>query len=952
MARLAGLQILLFMSWLFQHSAYNKNKFAKSLRVSHLRESSLLRPHNNNENISIGYWRKIGLTNKVIQCLLLVLATMFQGVALAQTDNHRYDLDIDGGMLGTALGKLARDTGLQLIYSHEFAESVSSKPVVGSYTVSDALSVMLANTGLSGGLTRNGVIVISLIRSQREVMQNRNTSKTLFASLAAFILGSGGVEAQETTGSPEVKRSTTIEEVIVTARKREESLMETPVSITAFSGEDLVNRNITSIDQIGDQTPGLVFSSSANISGSSNAAAVFIRGIGQSDYTLAVEPGVGIYIDDVYLPHSIGNVANVVDIERIEVLRGPQGTLFGRNTIGGAIRIVTTKPSNEYEGDIEFTLGEYDRIDIKGHANIPLSDTFFVRVSGLSQDRDGFVDRPFLTEDSGNKDTVNLIAQARWLASDNLTADLAIGIDRDDSAGAPMVAIFQDPEHPAGTQAQRFRDFIAPFVDPAVLQGMLQGAVSAAINDPDGRCCVSFSDTVIPSRTRGQNATLTLNWDVNENMSLKSITAYRDLDSQFGRDADNLPFNQQVELFLSVDYDVWSQELQLSGTSLQDRLDWTVGAYYFKEEGVEDDIVAFASFDITSGGFFETEDFALFAQGTYDLTDKLSLTAGVRYTDEEKTAEVDGDRHQGLQTGFLSSLDAQGSKANTNFGPGLPFALVPPGTYVEAVKETVPYINLSYQATDDLMVYGSYSEGFKGGGIQVRNGPLPFLPQFDPETVESFEFGVKWTGLDGRMNVSAAVFSMTYDDVQLPGSVFQEDLGNAVSLVDNLGDAKNSGFELEITALPMPNLRISAGVAYLDSEYDSVKDNEAADALDPNSAITNDDELPNTPEWQFNASVSYDIETAHGMYTPRVDVGYTDEQFNDAINTELLKRDAYTNLNLSLGFVSEDEKWSGSLFVQNALDEQVIVAGFNGFNYMDGAISRPREWGLRIRRSF
>ncbi|MCB1121796.1 MAG: TonB-dependent receptor, partial [Verrucomicrobiae bacterium] len=591
-----------------------------------------------------------------------------------------------------------------------------------------------------------------------------------------------------------IKTSNSLEEIVVTARKREESLMDTPVSITAFSGEELVNRNLVSIDQIGAQTPGLVFSSSANISGSSNAASVFIRGIGQSDYTLAVEPGVGIYIDDVYLPHSIGNVANVVDVERIEVLRGPQGTLFGRNTIGGAIRVVTKKPNEEHEGNIEFTIGSDDRIDIKGHANIPITDTFFMRFSALSQDRDGFVSRPFLDGDSGDKDSVNLIAQARWLVSDNFTADLMLGIDRDDSEGAPMVALAQDPNHPAGTQPTRFRDFIAPFVDPAVLQGMLQGFTPSVINDPDGSCCHSFSNTDIPSDMEGENATLTLSWDINDNLNFKSITAYRSLESRFGRDADNLPFNQQVELFLSVDYDVWSQELQFSGTAMDDRLDWTVGAYYFYEDGVEDDLVAFASFDITSGGFFSTEDYALFAQGTFDVTDKLSLTLGVRYTDEEKEAKVDGARHQGLLTGFLTSLDAMGSKANVAFGPGLPFPLVPVGTYVENVEETVPYLNLSYQWTDNLMVYASYSEGFKGGGIQVRNGPLPFLPQFDPEFVESYEVGLKWSGLDGRLNLSMAAYTMDYDGVQLPGIVFQPELGNAVSVVENLGDAKNEGF--------------------------------------------------------------------------------------------------------------------------------------------------------------
>ena len=779
----------------------------------------------------------------------------------------------------------------------------------------------------------------------------RKLNKTIFNGAAAFIasvfaVSPGIVQAQQSEGA------TALEEIVVTARKREESLMETPISITAFSGEDLIDRNLTSIDQIGSQTPGLVFSNSANISGSSNAAAVFIRGIGQSDYTLAVEPGVGIYIDDVYLPHSIGNVANVVDVERIEVLRGPQGTLFGRNTIGGAIRVITKKPHDEYEGDIEFATGSYDRIDVKGHVNIPLSDRLFVRVSGLSQDRDGFVKRPFLDGKSGDKDSVNIIGQARWLATDNLVADLTVGFDRDDSEGAPQVAVFQDPAHPAGTQPTRFRNFIAPFVDPAVLQGMLQGFTPQAINDPDGPCCISFTDTDIPTDLEGYNVNLTLNWDINDNLSAKSITSYRSLESQFGRDADNLPYNQQVELFLSVDYEVWSQEFQLSGVSFDNRLDWTVGGYYFHEDGVEDDFVAFASFDISSGGFFKTEDFAAFAQGTFHFSDQLSFTAGIRYTDEEKEAVVDGARHQGLLTGFVTSAAARGSKANTTFGPGLPFALVPTGTYTEKVTEWVPYVNLSYQLMDNLMMYASYSEGFKGGGIQVRNGPLPFLPQFDPEFVTSYEIGLKWASLDGRLNVSVAGYTMRYEGVQLPGIVFQQNLGNAVSLVENLGNADNTGFELELTALPTPNFHLSAGLAYLDSKYRTVYENRPGNALDPNSSITVDDDLPNTPEWQFNISAYYNLHSAYGTFIPRIDVGYTDEQYNDAINSEVLKRDAYTILNLSLGYESNNGNWSGALFVQNALDEQVVLAGFNGFNYADAAISRPIEWGLRIKRSF
>jgi len=737
-----------------------------------------------------------------------------------------------------------------------------------------------------------------------------------------------------------------LEEVVVTARKREETLMDTPLSISAFSGETLAEMNVVSLDQVAEQTPGLVFNSSAAISGSANAASVFIRGVGQTDFTLAVEPGVGIYIDDVYLPHSIGNVSSVLDVERVEVLRGPQGTLFGRNTIGGAVRIVSKKPHEEFEGDIEFIGGSYNRLDIKGHVNLPISDNFFLRFSGASEDRDGFVSRPFLDGDSGDKDKVTLIGQARWLPFENFTADVMVSYEKDDTDGAAMVALFQDPDHPAAVQPTNFRNFIAPALNPNAVR--LQGFSPEAINDPDDESFVSFTDTEIPQNYESYAATVTLNWDVNENLSVKSISSFRDVDAEFGRDADNLPFNQQVTLFHNIQYEAWSQELQFSGTLFDGRLEWTVGGYYFYEDGLEDDFIDFASFAIKSGGFFTTEDFAGFGQATYNITDKLALTVGVRHTDEEKKATVDGDQVQSLLTDFIGPSNP----VPFNTPRDEPLPLVPVGTFVEEVSETDPYVNVSYQWTDELMTYASYSEGFKGGGIQIRNGPLPFLPQFGPEFVTSYEVGLKWSGFDNRLNVSAAGYLSRYEGVQLPAIVFQPGIGNAVNVTNNLGNADNNGFEIEFNALPVDNLRITGGVAFLDSDYRSVVPNEPGDVLDPDSAITVEDDLPFTPEWQLNGSAAYDFHTPYGTFTPRVDVSYADEQFTDAINSEVLKRDSYTLLNLSLGFEDTSGRWSGAVFVTNALDEQFVLAGFNGFNYADGAISRPAEWGVRIKRSF
>lgn len=769
-------------------------------------------------------------------------------------------------------------------------------------------------------------------------MRYRNKYKPLMLHSIGYIVsmvigvgllsGNPGYAAEEDGASA-------LEEIVVTARKREESLMETPVSIAAFSGELLSDMNLTSIDQIATQTPGLVFHDSANISGSAKASSVYIRGIGQSDYTLAVEPGVGIYIDDVYLPHSVGNVANVVDVERIEVLRGPQGTLFGRNTVGGAIRVVTKKPHDEFEADIEFTAGSYDRIDVKGHANIPISDKLFIRLSGLTQNRDGFVDRPYLDGKGGDKDSTDLIAQARWLASDNFTADLQIGISHDDSEGAAQVLLDADP---TVGQHSRWATNTAPHVDPARLRGLLLGPELIGFGSGRG-CCMSYTDTDIPQNFESYSVDLTLNWDISDMLSIRSITSFHTVDTDFGRDSDNAPFAQEVELLLSFEYDVWSQEIQLTGQAFDERLDWLVGFYYFNEDGVEDDLVQFGTFDLLSGGFFDTEDYAVFAQGTFDVTDKLSVTAGFRYTDEEKTAAWDGVRHQAVIAGFTNATTPFKNPLNP------PFPTVPVGSFTDGLTEWVPYANISYQWNEGLMTYFTYSEGFKGGGVQVRNGPLPVVPTFGPEFVESYEIGLKWAGLDGKLNFSAAGYFMDYSDLQITATILAGGVAN--SRVTNAGDAEMSGFEVEIQMQPAENMRLDFGASYLNAEYES---------LIAGSSVKLDDALPFAPEWQLNASGSYDIPTAYGTFTPRVDVGYMDEAFNEFSNSTRTRRDSYTRLNLSLGYADNSGNWSGAVFVQNALDEQVVIAGFDGFaagsGYADGAVSRPIEWGVRVRRSF
>lgn len=721
-----------------------------------------------------------------------------------------------------------------------------------------------------------------------------------------------------------------LEEIVVTSRKRQESLQSTPVAITAFSDDNLRAMNIASIDQIAYQTPGLVFDTTTNISGSSNSASIFIRGIGQTDFTLVTEPGVGVYIDDAYLPHSIGNVIDVLDIERVEVLRGPQGTLFGRNTIGGAVRVETKKPNDELGGDVELTVGRFNRIDLKAHVNVPVTDQLFVRISGMSADRDGFVDRPLLNGSGGDKDTAALIGQVRYEPGLNFKADLMVSYLRDRSNGSANILLAASSP-PGELTPNWHNDNIAP--------GLVDELGDAAFwggNQVPEECCVSNTNLPLDQDLDALSTTLTLDWDISEDINLKSISYYRDLETNFGRDADHSPLDIiSVDSFIKLES--WSEELQLSGVANDGKLNWIVGGYYYKEDGFMDDLVRFSFADLFSGGDAETSSKALYGQASYDLLSDLSVTFGARYSDEKKKFIIDED-HQVITRLFFDSANIR---------------IVPVGTYVTASDGVDFYGNLSYDVTEDLMTYVSYSEGFKGGGFQQRNPPavaariadiiaaggtVDDAIGFGPERAKVYEFGAKYASPNRRIRVNAAVFHTDYNDIQVTVTE------GVASVTRNAGNANITGGEIEATLFPIDGLLISGGLGYLDAEYTSL----SGDAV----GVSLDSKLPHVPEWQLNGAIAYDFITDFGSVTPRVDWSYSSEIFNDAINTEILRRKSHHIINASITFRDPDYLWEIAVFGSNLANERVITSGFHANYYDEGSISRPREWGVRIRREF
>ena len=741
--------------------------------------------------------------------------------------------------------------------------------------------------------------------------------KLISAGLCCFMFPGAISLAAEDGGAT---KQLALEEVVVTARKREESLQDAPISIAAFSGADLEARQTSSISEIGSFTPNLVFDAAAPISGSNAAASIFIRGIGQTDFTFTTDPGVGLYVDGVYLARSVGGVLDLLDVERVEVLRGPQGTLFGRNTIGGAINLVSKKPSTEFGGNIAATVGTDNRIDLEGSIDIPITESLLSKFSLLSKNRDGYVTRLYDGVELGDNDSLSGRASFLWNATEQLSLDLTIDGTRAREETAPNTLIDVD-----GT-AMPFSGLF----NNAIVGGNCAPA-PGSLDDPAcyNQQWVTDSEykTHATSESRSDydviGAALTINYEFDW-ASLKSITAYRDMDAFFYRDADHSP-HQIFETENDMEHEQLSQEFQLVGTGFDDRMNWIVGLYYFQEEGTDINNILTSVIDFQSGGSIDNDTTAIFTQVTYDLTDKLSLTGGLRYSDETKRF---------LPDQFVTDSGFLGVPVGTPLLPSIEEEI--------AIDETTPMVNLSYQWTEDVMVYGSYSEGFKSGGFTQRVfPPRSEIPTFLPEFAETYELGAKTTLMDGRIRLNGAVFFTEYADMQV---VVQDAIASSTQ---NAAEAEIFGFELELKALLTESLGLDAGVGYVDAEYTKV----SPDATE----ITVDKEFVNTPEWSLNASLYYDYQMEdRGTLSPRLDWSYRSEVYNNSINSENIVQDGYHLLNAYLSYEDAAMNWIVTFGVKNLTDERYFSSAYNNpsIGYSEALWAREREWSLKIQRQF
>ena len=733
-------------------------------------------------------------------------------------------------------------------------------------------------------------------------------------------------------------------------------------------------RGLTNITQIGDFTPGLTIDFTSPISGSTASASTFIRGVGQSDFLLTIDPGVGIYIDGVYIARSVGGVVDLLNTERVEVLKGPQGTLFGRNTIGGAINITSRKPGKEFFAEGEVTLGNFNRRDVRVTADVPLKENLQLSLAFSSKNRDGYGERiafdgpqqgdilattstpevfalagsPFLSQaqansnELGNENTDTGRAALYWQPSDRLELKAAYDFTQSREFG-PVSTLLStsaapNPGGPGAVVPQPF--------GPDSLQ-TLGNTIIAAL-DPDGT--TPFDDRFITgdpfttfatgpnfSNLDLEGYSFSASYDVSDNVNAEFIVAYRDLEAVFGRDGDNSPFvvDHTSNIYL---HEQFTAELKFSGVSLEDKLKWTAGGFYFEENGEDNvfvplgHIVSGASplLQLDETNEVDNSSVALFGEGSYFLTDDFSVTGGIRYTSEDKNylpTHLDFGR-------FFSGgpFDIHGDTDD-----GTATILLP----IEKVSQSFENVSFrvggEYRVSDDLFVYGNVSTGFKAGGFTGRTvQPLPEAAEFDEETLTQYEAGFKSDFWNGKARLNAAAFFSEYDDIQI---VVQEGI---TPITVNAAAAEIKGFEAEAQFQVTESFFLSGTAGYTDAQYTDV-DLSSTNAL--STGITEDNKFANIPEFKSSITGEYTIPVESGELRLRGDWTYTSEIFNNAENTAVLREPGLHLFNAGLTYSDDGGNWDIIAAVRNLTNEIYLVSGFDqpGVGFAEGTFARPRE---------
>ena len=713
-----------------------------------------------------------------------------------------------------------------------------------------------------------------------------------------------------------------LEEITVTARKTEENLQEVPISLTAFSSSDIEARRLADLEDIALNVPNVNFARNLG------QAVISIRGIADDELLVTSDPLVGVYVDGVYVARQQGALLEMVDAERIEVLKGPQGTLFGKNTLGGAVSIISKKPQGEGDGYVKVTAGEDDRVNFQGSYDFGLTDDLSLKVSSLYKTRDCLTRRVNDNACMDDEDVKLFRAYANYEPSDDFNAALIVDGSWDDSH-AQVYGV--NVVEPTGLfilfyDSARADDPSLPAYNPV-------GVGEPYIVEGNGR-----TDDDI----RSLGASLKLEWKVSDDLTIRSISAYRDLESKAYIHFDafretvfqNEPFRTTSEQF--------SQELILEGIAFDDRLNWLAGMYYFREDASSTSSLRLPV-TFATGGWnqfinSEVDSAAGFGHLSYDLTDRIRVSAGIRYTSEKREFDARGEllATPGQNT-FVSPVSSEGTFT----------AWTPKGT-------------IDYMLTDDVMLYGSVSRGFRSGGFNGNTSTTNknFL-RFDPEFALNYEFGFKSTLWDQRVIFNTALYFTDYTDKQFSYALAQAD-GPPVSVRGNAAEAELLGVEAELKIALTEKLRVEAAFAYNDAEYTKLRD----DAL--GLRVSLDSPFHYSPKYSGNVGIQFTEPDFAGIGDAsfRVDTAYKSRVYfdpevsghEDPECAPFNSQEEYAKVNARITFVPHNTNWTLAAYGHNLTDKIIIERGLcfpvGGGGFDLTAYGQPREIGVEVRYDF
>jgi iron complex outermembrane receptor protein len=832
-----------------------------------------------------------------------------------------------------------------------------------------------------------------------------------------------------------------LEEIVVTSQRRSENIQNVPIAVTAFTSEALASRDLTDIHALSNLTPGVNLDAGAPFSGDRSVLSASIRGIGQDDFAFNLNPGVGVYLDGVYLARTIGANQNLLDVDRIEVLKGPQGTLFGANTIGGAISIITHTPGNETRFVAQATGGRFDRRDFAFTADVPLiKDTLLSTISISSQNQTGWVkaipyptstpygQAPFVvdpqnaypkagyqtSDNYGGTGVQTIRGKVLWNASENLnftfTADWShedqtalpytiLGIYQGNITSSPFSSLYNTC---ISNNASTIADAVAANGGPptfvpvnALFAGIcsqprarvpglsiggapLLGAGYVGgpagpfnyLNHPGGpylgsstpRIWMDYAATDTGSidktyangpdfaRNDVFGGSVTAVYSLSDEIQLKSITGYRQIKWNIGTDLDGTPETLQEVTDAQHQWQV-SQEVQLLGKALDNKLNYVTGLYFFKEAGYVHDYVPFESivyiYDFSND--VNNRNWAAFLHADYNLTDQWGFTVGGRYTD--------------VREQFL------GGQGDLNGFPvgGFPIRYFPDTLDTQSWHIFTPTLGVQFHINSDVMLYASWGKGFKAGGWTTRlHQPItsPEEARFSPEYSKTWELGIKSEWLDHRLLVNAAGFYTDYKNIQL-------NIQTGISPVyENAGNAKIKGGEVEIRSVLGHGLFVNLAASYIDAYYTYVNPIAGIPqyALPDGTVVCPlgcaapypgvsplDAKIPKTPKYKLTVSPQYDYALPNEATLRLIgDFTYTAEMFNDALNTPQLRRPPSRMLNASIHYLSPTGLYDLAVGGTNLTNDRYVTAGSPnyGAGEVGGYFNPPRQWYASVRVKF